>query len=174
MTDQAEEDFVVEKEKINNGQRMAQEQPGQEIEGDIETEKETAGASVEKPSEQKPTAYKKAVVKVAPKKIPVTVDPITIKIEKVLSEGLNEVYQKLSPVAKQEFKIKGEATAGAIKELLLSTKVQTKKILALIINWLKMLPGVNRFFLEQEAKIKTDKLLALRKYEQEKERQKII
>jgi hypothetical protein len=34
-----------------------------------------------------------------------------------------------------------------------------KKILALIRDWLKLIPGVNRFFLEQEAKIKTDKIL---------------
>jgi len=30
------------------------------------------------------------------------------------------------------------------------------------LDWLKILPGVNKFFLEQEAKIKTDKILALK------------
>jgi len=29
-------------------------------------------------------------------------------------------------------------------------------------NWLKLIPGVNKFFLEQEAKIKTDEVLKLK------------
>jgi hypothetical protein len=31
------------------------------------------------------------------------------------------------------------------------------------LQWLKLLPGVNRFFLEQEAKIKTDRIIHLKK-----------
>ena len=40
-----------------------------------------------------------------------------------------------------------------------AAKVHSKKILKAIVGWLKMIPGVNKFFLEQEAKIKTDKIL---------------
>jgi hypothetical protein len=46
--------------------------------------------------------------------------------------------------------------------------VSTKKIFVLIRAWLKIIPGVNRFFLEQEAKIKTDKILFVT--EEEKKR----
>lgn len=145
-----------------------------ETEGKAETEKDNIVPAEKDISQPKPTSVKKPVISRIPKKIPAPHDPLTIKIERVLEEGLEESYQKLSPVAKQEFKIKGEATATAIKELLFSTKVQVKKILNLIIAWLKLLPGVNRFFLEQEAKIKTDKLLAIKKREEEKESQKII
>lgn len=49
-----------------------------------------------------------------------------------------------------------------IGTMLQATKVQTKKIVELLLAWLRIIPGVNRFFLEQEAKIKADKLLALR------------
>ena len=79
-----------------------------------------------------------------------------------MEDGLNDSYQRLSPVAKQEFKLKGEQTASQIRELLKSAHVKVKKILRLILDWLRMLPGVNHFFLEQEAKIKTDKIIALK------------
>ncbi|MFA6105301.1 MAG: hypothetical protein WC725_01725 [Patescibacteria group bacterium] len=90
-------------------------------------------------------------------------DPVAQKIEKILEENVGEAYSRLSPIAKEEFKIKGEITAKKIAELLSSTHVKVKKVFQLIMEWLKMLPGINRFFLEQEAKIKTDRILALHK-----------
>lgn len=89
-------------------------------------------------------------------------DAVMVKIEKIMEEGLNDSFQRLSPVAKQEFKLKGEQTASQIRELLKSARVKVKKILRLILDWLRILPGVNHFFLEQEAKIKTDKIIALK------------
>ncbi|MFA6485845.1 MAG: hypothetical protein WCT40_00565 [Candidatus Magasanikbacteria bacterium] len=89
-------------------------------------------------------------------------DEVTAKIEKLMSEDLLESYEKLSPVAKQEFKLKGEETADKIRELLEATNIKVRKIFRLIYEWLKMLPGINKFFLEQEAKIKTDKILLLK------------
>lgn len=94
--------------------------------------------------------------------IPQVRDEITVRIEKIMEEGLGDAYSRLSPVAKQEFKIKGEETANKIRELLDNAKVKTKNIFRLIWEWLKMLPGINHFFLEQEAKIKTDKILSLK------------
>ena len=64
---------------------------------------------------------------------------------------------------REEFKLKGEQAASQIRELLKSAHIKVKKILRLILDWLRMLPGVNHFFLEQEAKIKTDKIIALKK-----------
>ena len=89
-------------------------------------------------------------------------DAVMVKIEKIMEEGLNDSYQRLSPVAKQEFKLKGEQAASQIRELLKSAHIKVKKILRLILDWLRILPGVNHFFLEQEAKIKTDKIIALK------------
>ena len=103
---------------------------------------------------------------VVPKKKPAPILPMrdetTVKIEKIMEDGLGEAFGKLSPVAKEEFKLKGEKTAGQIRILLDSAHVKVKKILRLIYEWLKMLPGINRFFLEQEAKIKVDKIIALK------------
>lgn len=95
--------------------------------------------------------------------IPQVRDEMTVKVEKILEEGIGDAYSRLSPVAKQEFKIKGEETAYKIGVLLKATHIKVKSILKLILEWLKLLPGVNRFFLEQEAKIKTDKIVAYHK-----------
>lgn len=89
-------------------------------------------------------------------------DETIIKIEKILEEGLNDSFQRLSPIAQQEFKLKGEQTATQIRDLLKDSHVKIKKILRLILDWLRMLPGINHFFLEQEAKIKTDKIISLK------------
>ena len=80
-----------------------------------------------------------------------------------MSEDLIDVYRELDRVQQQEFKLRGEETAWEINQMLGQARIKTKKIFQLLLNWLKMLPGINRFFLEQEAKIKTDKILALKK-----------
>lgn len=97
--------------------------------------------------------------------IPQIKDEITVEIERVMEQDLREAFNALTPVQKQEFKIKGEETAWRIRELLKRTHVKVKSVFKLIFEWLKMLPGINRFFLEQEAKIKTDKIIALHEIE---------
>jgi hypothetical protein len=90
-------------------------------------------------------------------------DEVVLRIEKIMEDGVGDAFQRLSPTARQEFKIKGEQTALKIREILQSSHIKVKKIFQLILEWLKMLPGVNRFFLEQEAKIKTDHIITLHK-----------
>jgi len=97
-----------------------------------------------------------------PNIIPNVRDALTVEVEKVMEEGLKDAFKELNPLQRQEFKIKGEQTAYKIRDLLRATHVKVKKIIKLIMEWLKMLPGINRFFLEQEAKIKTDKIVALK------------
>ncbi|MFA5128032.1 MAG: hypothetical protein WC457_03470 [Patescibacteria group bacterium] len=126
---------------------------------------ETAGAVQGEREASKPTLpWPKTKKRTA---IPPPRDQVTIKVEKILSEGLDDTYAGLSPIAQQEFKLKGEQTAVSIREILRSTKVKAKKIFQLILEWLSLLPNVNKFFLEQEAKIKTDRIIELNKREQE-------
>lgn len=99
--------------------------------------------------------------------IPNVRDALTVEVEKVMEEGLKDAFKELTPIQRQEFKIKGEETAYKIRDLLRATHVKVKKIVKLIIEWLKMLPGVNRFFIEQEAKIKTDKIIALKNFKRQ-------
>lgn len=98
-----------------------------------------------------------------PAAVPQVRDELTVQIEKILEDGVSDAYARLTPIQKQEFKIKGEAVARVIGDMVRTTHIKVKKILRLIIEWLKLLPGVNRFFLEQEAKIKTDRIIALTK-----------
>lgn len=95
--------------------------------------------------------------------IPRVKDDFMVKIEKILEEGLEDAYRELSPAEQQEFKIKGEETAWEIKQAVQKAKVRVKEIFLLIVKWLSMLPGVNNFFAEQEAKIKADKIISLKK-----------
>ena len=147
----------------NSEQRKA---PGQEL--DLNLEKKDALEQNTEATEQRaaPEQAGPQKLKPLPKKRPTLPSPIkdeiVVKIEKIMEEGLNDSYQRLSPVAKQEFKLKGEQTASQVRELLKGTHIKVKKILRLIFDWLRMLPGVNHFFLEQEAKIKTDRIIALK------------
>lgn len=81
-------------------------------------------------------------------------------VESILAEGLDETFMHLSPAQQLEFKKTGEATAQKILDALRKHATRIKDVVRLIVAWLKTLPGINRFFLEQEAKIKADKIFA--------------
>lgn len=89
------------------------------------------------------------------------------QVESIMSSGLEEAYAKLDPQTKKIIKEDGEETAGAIANMLEHGKAVAKKILSLIRGWLHKIPGVNKYFLEQESKVKTDKIMALTKKEEE-------
>lgn len=84
------------------------------------------------------------------------------EIEDVLEEDLESIYWELSEPERLIFKHRGEEVASKIKLLLGEATVRVQEIFRLIIEWLKLLPGVNQFFVEKEAKIKTDKILRFR------------
>lgn len=88
-------------------------------------------------------------------------DPILERVEGILEEDLKEVYDGLPTELKPRFRAKGEEVALAITALLEGAKFRARQILKLIVEWLKMIPGMNRFFLEQEAAIKTRKITAI-------------
>lgn len=95
-------------------------------------------------------------------------DRLEEEIDDILEEDLKELYVAMPPDKQAEFRQKGEETRSRIRELVSSAKINAKKIFALIRAWLKIIPGVNRFFLEQEAKIKTDKILLVAKEEKKR------
>ena len=103
------------------------------------------------------------VPKKAQPSLPQIADALTLQVEKIMSEGLSDAYHSLTPIQQQTFKLKGEETAQQIRHLLSKTRVKIKHIFRLLLEWLKLLPRINVFFLEQEAKIKADRILALKK-----------
>lgn len=84
------------------------------------------------------------------------------EIEELMSQDLRDMYLQMSPDKQQEFKIKGEETAKEINNLLDKAKLEIGKIIELLKKWLFIIPGVNKFFIEQEAKIKADEIVRLK------------
>lgn len=156
------------KEKIPNKNSSEINNPQQEVDLKLEEETniENERGENQEPQENTDKETNEQRQKTAIKRRPAMPRPVKdetiIKIERILEDGLNDSYQRLSPVARQEFKLKGEQTATQIRDLLKDSHVKIKKILRLILDWLRMLPGINHFFLEQEAKIKTDKIISLK------------
>lgn len=97
---------------------------------------------------------------------PVTTDDYHKKreeqIDAYLSEGLSETFLAMPPARQKIFKEQGEVTAKKINVLLDATKINVGKIIDLIKKWLKLIAGVNQFFLDQEAKIKADKIIKIK------------
>lgn len=82
-------------------------------------------------------------------------------IEHVLEGGLESIYRELTAEQQATFRAGGEETAAKIAALMRKVRVKVSEILQLIRAWLTTIPGINRYFLEQEAKIKADKILKL-------------
>ena len=89
--------------EIDNVNKREQEQ-AKEKETDTKQEQ-----VVEKTEEQKGEQPKRRPlsIKKKPATIPQVRDELTLEIEKIMSEGVAEEFEKLSPVAQQEFKLKG-------------------------------------------------------------------
>ncbi len=111
-----------------------------------------------------PVASKKPVVAKA-------TDEVAQRVEKILEEGMGELYQGLPADKKVLFKQKGEEAAVQISEMARTFKVHFSKLIRVIRDWLMTIPKINKFFLEQEAKIKADAIIEYieaRKEEQQK------
>lgn len=96
-------------------------------------------------------------------------DQLDKQLESLLAEDLTDIFLQMTPAQQIAFKAKGEETASKIREMINQTKVSARKIFHLIRQWLKMIPGVNKFFLEKEAKIKTDKIVLVAKEEESRQ-----
>lgn len=124
----------------------------------------------ERPSEGPATPALPSSVSLAPELEVITVPSVQLpvksqlqkEIEDVLEEDLETIYWELSEPERLIFRHKGEETASKIRLLLGETTVRVQEVFRLIIEWLKLLPGVSKFFIEREAKIKTDKILRFR------------
>ena len=90
-----------------------------------------------------------------------------MEVENIISAGLEDAYKELPPELKIKFKLEGERVSNLVWQMVETAKIQVQKIVDLIRNWLKTIPHVNHFFLEQETKIKTDKIILFAKKHKE-------
>jgi hypothetical protein len=114
------------------------------------------------PQEQQRVGFKR---KSATQTIPAALSKsATLKeVEDLLTEDLTDIYQSMTPQEQIAFRQKGEEVAHSIEKLVVTFRATTRKVLDLIRSWLAMIPRVNRYFLEQESKIKTDEIMKLQK-----------
>jgi len=82
------------------------------------------------------------------------------QIETVMQADLADLYLSMNKRQQTIFKTAGESTARQIESILTIGKSVFQKIFSALKKWLQLIPAVNRFFIEQEAKIKTDKIIA--------------
>ena len=82
-------------------------------------------------------------------------------IEKILENDMDDIYLGMRPEDREEFKTVGEKTVKQINQMIADGKLKFKKVIELIKKWLLVVPGMNRFFLEQEAKLKTDEIMKM-------------
>ncbi len=122
-----------------------------------------------RPAERAPASTEKETIPIAvplptvpSSQVSVAKSQIQQDIEDILADDLKELYQTLSPAQKIQFRKEGEKTAARIEVLLKSVKIKVSEVLHLIRAWLSLLPGVNKFFLEKEVKIKTERILGLK------------
>lgn len=89
--------------------------------------------------------------------------PLHQIVEAILEKDLEDLYLQMDETAQEKFKNKGEETATEIIKLINQTKATFKRVFTLIKAWLKVIPGVSKFFIEQDAKIKADRILEIEK-----------
>ncbi len=99
--------------------------------------------------------------------IAVPPDKVAEDVQKILEDGLEEAIVTMPEEAKQRFLQKGKEIGTIVADMVRQYKVEVKRVLHLLKEWLTTIPGINRFFLEKEAKIKTDKILELERVRHE-------
>lgn len=132
------------------------------------TAPEQVGETPVQPAEVLPsTAPAVAPVVIAPTQAPATPlatvpkDELLEDIEDILQDDLSDIFETLPPTDQAEFKKEGEETAIEIHDDIAARHFTARQTFKRIKRWLQSIPGINRFFLDQEAKIKTDDIVDL-------------
>ena len=150
----AEDPFAGEKAPLETGREQFTSQEIEKYRQDV-----IKGVEAEElPAKRPPPPQPAPAVQIAPVQKSLQLK----QIENILEEDLRDAYYRLEPAVQRKFKTEGEKTAARIEELLAAAKVKTNKIFKLIFKWLKIIPGLNKYFLRQEAKIKADKIIKLK------------
>ncbi|RJQ34991.1 hypothetical protein C4566_01395 [Candidatus Parcubacteria bacterium] len=118
------------------------------------------------------TDQEKLVSPTTPIKLPTTTTDATTltiseqniileKVENILANGMEQAFLTMDIATQAKFKAKGEETAKKIATLMLKTKLKAKQVVNLILEWLRIIPKINKFYIEQEAKIKADHIMKI-------------
>lgn len=88
-------------------------------------------------------------------------DPLLVRIESLLSEGLSDEYATLSPEKKKAFKEEGERLSVWLHDALASGKITAHEVLTRLETWLLVIEGKDRSspWLLQEAYIRARRVM---------------
>jgi len=125
------------------------------------TEAAPTGADVRVEAAEQAPAPRAAAAAAKPEAAPVEKDKYRVKVERILEENLWDLYFALPAGSREAFKAEGENAAAALRAAIETKKVKPRVVLSAVNKWLKTIPRVNPYFLEQEAKIKTDQVMNL-------------
>jgi hypothetical protein len=130
----------------------------------LEQSAEHKDAFLEKEAEDAPTSQVASQAGTTPTQEQVQatpIDEVEMEVEKILEDGLGDYVESMPEDARQRFLLKGREVSVQIADMVRKFKVELRRTISLIRDWLMTIPGVNRYFLEQEAKIKTDRIISL-------------
>ena len=156
------------KEKFEKDQIII---PEKEVEIEIQEEKFELGHALEeeeKKSKELAERFKRSILKKKSKKDE-DKDEQVIKsetrkqVEIILQNDLKDIFQLMNDSEKEAFKQEGIKVSTKIEEMIETLKIKARVVLNLVKNWLSMIPSVNKYFLEQESKLKTDEIMAYAK-----------
>ncbi len=85
------------------------------------------------------------------------------QVEEILSNNMDKAFLSMDVATQHKFKTKGEQTGRQITSLLQKGKATVQKITSLILEWLRIIPQVNKHYIEQEAKIKAENIINMYK-----------
>lgn len=86
-------------------------------------------------------------------------DQVAIEVEKLLEKDLANTYTALPDKIKPFFKSHGEKIAQTVTGMIKNNTFDGGIVMDMVDEWLKLVPKSNSFYLEQEAKLKTDALV---------------
>lgn len=123
----------------------------------VQQEKDTASAVAERKKAAESAARATREMK----------DPLLVRVESLLSEGLADEYATLSPGKKQAFKQEGEMLAVWLHHALAKGDVKPHEVLARLEKWLLIIEGKDRSspWLIQEAYVRARRAMREMKYE---------
>jgi hypothetical protein len=85
------------------------------------------------------------------------------QVEEILSKNMDKAFLSMDVATQAKFKVKGEQTGQQITLLLQKGRAGLRKITNLILEWLRIIPQVNKHYIEQEAKIKAENIINMYK-----------
>lgn len=125
---------------------------------------ETAPTETEQPKSSTPQAQDQPATPppaAAPVQVNAEKTETRKQIESILQEGLAPMFLQMNTQERLAFTQAANETASKLELLVTQFKATAKEVLRLIRAWLTKIPKVNKYFLEQASKIKTDEILLI-------------